>query len=500
MTPPVRPISITETLKNSRSSFTRNGPLMDALQYLDSISEQLSSVIGKEKNKAMEDEIIHTLLSFETEAKEQHFPWRFVIDFSVEKDKYKTPVVQFCSGAPRYDRYVISFNESCEKRLEVGCVDARPDLDCILGGVSGEQKRQQISLGTIKRCYDEAMIQRIAICGVARVFPYSTRLDELELKSRLTLTEQEKKEFDKLKWHRQYTARAQTELDGFLGLMAHEHARYTTVNGGWAGIHEGSLGMTMISNLVGAVHSGEEERFYPPITVMPAGGSHDRVVTMADHYNPLRIGETVIPITTIPGVELETAAATYFEIPGAWGDDSKYLAGISTSLLVFEPYGYWTNIEIANGVAQGKPVAIIADPEKLRKGEYLEAQQDGSIGKRANDHIKMMAPDGRELYRVYEHAVDAARYMNDLWQQKLRIKRPAGLPSSYEHVSRHRLVSKPTPHSDPIHGVRRVPPPAPPSDAVHERRHFGGGIRRPSAPNVGGGNDEPSPEVRGPKM
>ena len=49
----------------------------------------------------------------------------------------------------------------------------------------------------------------------------------------------------------------------------------------------------------------------------------------------------------------------------------------STGLVVFEPYGFWTNIEIANGVAQDKPVAIIADPVNLKPdGKYFDKMKN----------------------------------------------------------------------------------------------------------------------------
>ncbi len=107
----------------------------------------------------------------------------------------------------------------------------------------------------------------------------------------------------------------------------------------------------------------------------------------------------------------DTDIHSYFEVPGGWGDDSKYLVGLSTGLVVFEPYGFWTNIEIANGVAQDKPVAIIIDPANLEPGgKYYEQMKNGE----RFVEVKIPLPGNTEgSYRVYRDAGEASKWIHD---------------------------------------------------------------------------------------
>lgn len=414
-------------------AFNDEENLKKAVEYLEDNLVVLRSLNGQKsnaKNKEIIDEFIKGLLAFESAAKSKKANWRFVVDFGVGADgSFNPPTIQFCSGAPSYNRYVVSVEPGSQvkARLVTDCVESSPDLSKVRGG---EGTLRSPTLEQTKQFYDKAGVQRVAILGAARVFPYNLRMEELqrskilkeidhegEVELARLMDEEARGGPEKLKWPREYTEHAQRELNGFLDYMASQGTPYTTVNGGWAGMKEGSMGMPMISSLIGAVHSSEEGNFYPPITVMPQGGSYDRVQTMADRVRGTSAAE-------------DHATATYFEVPGVWGDDSKYLAGLSTSLLVFEPYGFWTNIEIANGVAQDKPVAIIADPKKLN--EPHNWSQDG---KYYTSEIDLPGNKKGEV-RVYKHAEDAAEWMNQEFQKKYVIENRHSSSAAQEQYDR----------------------------------------------------------------
>ena len=145
---------------------------------------------------------------------------------------------------------------------------------------------------------------------------------------------------------------------------------------------------------MGVVHQHDDGGSYHPITIMPEGGAFDRVRSRAEDLFP-----------------------SYFQVPGTWGDDSKYLVGFCTALLVFEPYGFWTNIEIANGLVQNKPVVIIADPNELKAGgKYHERFL------RAEKYIEQkidLPGEAAGVCRIYKDASDAAEWINECYKQSV---------------------------------------------------------------------------------
>jgi hypothetical protein len=192
---------------------------------------------------------------------------------------------------------------------------------------------------------------------------------------------------------RTYNKRVEQEMNKFLNEMHKYGNAFITVNGGWGGSLENSAGVPLVASLFGAVGLAEQRirgfsEALPPITIMPEAGAFDRVTTSAE----------------VP---------SYFEVPGCWGDDSKYLVAFSTGLIAFEPYGYWTNIEIANGLIQNKPVAIIADPENfIMGGKYYKQMQEQS--KKGLDYIEVPVtlPSGpSRSYRVYGDASKATHWI-----------------------------------------------------------------------------------------
>lgn len=355
----------------------------------------MQNLKGKTQQSTDSATFIKPLLNLEKESENGISPWKVVVDMPAKDGKYfDAPVIQFCSGAPAYDRLVLTFQEdNLDVRLDSSCIEKNPDLSVLHSRHSPDQKN--ITLQAIKEFYDDSKVQRVAILGSARVFPYQKAINPKDTSEGMTpLTENNK-------WGQRYTSHVQNQVNKFFNYMEDNDVLFTTTNGGWAGTQEESMGVPMMSNLMGVMHEYDTGCSFPPITVMAKIGAFDRVRTRAEAYHGGKIGSDLPTINT------------YFEINGAWGDDSKYLAGLSTSLLVFQPFGYWTNIEIANGIAQGKPVVIIADPDKLAKdGEYYDLFKN----KEAYIEKEINMPDSTKgSYRIYKDAGDAAQWINQCY-------------------------------------------------------------------------------------
>jgi len=351
---------------------------------------------AKTDPKADFESLVRPLLDAENKSKRGKKPWRVVIDMPSKDGVFiADPTVQVCSGPPSYDRIVIRFGrDGSHPTIDNSCVESLPDLGKIRSQFSPDGK--SLSLQDVKEFYDGAGVQRIAILGGARVFPHPEPIDPNDLSKGF------KEPRDETVWAQGYTTRVQEEVNKFFDYLEKDDIPFTTVNGGWAGTLEGSTGVPLISHLFGIVHDADSGGFFPPITVMPQAGAFDRVTTKADTY----------PRDGLVG-DSQPHVSTYFEVPGVWGDDSKYLAGVSTSLLVFEPYGFWTNIEIANGVAQGKAVAIIADAKDWVEGGAYH----GELRADARYIVReIRVPGGVGSYRIYRDASDAARWVNEYFR------------------------------------------------------------------------------------
>ena len=387
-----------------------DGTLLKAISHLEECAHAMGKLKGSKQGPEDFKTYIQPLLDYETESKQNAKSWRIVIDMPVEGEIYsKDPTIQICSGEPSYHRFVMKFGaQGVETSIKTECVVKDPDLSVLRSKGAGNDK----TLAEVKNFYDRAQIQRIAILGSARVFAHpEIAPDALETKQvgpSATIL-----------WAQKYTGRAEKELNKLLDVMQREGTQFTTINGGWAGVKENSTGIPLISSLIGAIADAEQGYSLPPITIMPEVGAFDRVVTRVDAFNSQPDAASGATSQDI---------YTYFEIDGGWGDDSKFLVGFSTGLMVFEPYGFWTNIEIANGVIQDKPVAVIIDPANLEPGgKYHEQMKNGE----RFAEIKIPLPGDTEgSYRIYRDGGEAAKWIHDQSQENLYKLQAASASSS----------------------------------------------------------------------
>lgn len=351
-------------LLNSRS-------LQDAFYHLHSVAGPLGHLKGtriEEGQLSAYDQWGARLYELESRSKtEDAQPWRFVFDTPIHNKTYiHHPVVQICSGEPYFYRFVMTFKpDGVTIAQDFDCVDVSPDLSKVYS-----ERRQpnavydaRVTLAERERQDAEYAIQRIAVLGPARVFIHN-----------------EKKQRE----HVDLVQNIQLQLNNFLDFYENPNAcvepqsRYRLTNGGWAGEGEESTGVPKISSFFGLPDPAQRGRQKESVTVMPAFGAYDRV----------------------EGVDQDN----YYEVSGTWGDDSRYLVGYSTSLVIFEPYGFWTGIELYNGMAQRKPIAIITKKLKAEcktKGyeDVYAPLKDGKIGH----------------YRKYENGAQAALWINRCW-------------------------------------------------------------------------------------
>jgi hypothetical protein len=131
------------------------------------------------------------------------------------------------------------------------------------------------------------------------------------------------------------------------------------------------------------------------------------------------------------GVDL--AMATQFIVPNCeWGEDSPYLASLCTSMVVLEPAGRWTQIEMLNGLERGIPVAVIASPqnysEKWIEGNKISSGYEGlAKGERFVEIAFPTSSNKHETIRVYRSPKDTAnwiqwRYIVDNMTNAMTIK------------------------------------------------------------------------------
>ena len=361
--------------------------LIEAFTHLDRITDHLKELKGKTEPKNAFAAWGMALAALENRSKqEDQQPWRFVFDTPIANGTYVgDPVVQICSGEPDYHRLVMTFTSAeVTSTFDINCIDPNPNLSTVISKNSGPDNLSMyaldqintpiVDLGMRKQQDEEAGIQRIAILGAARVFSHGEQANPN---------------------HIALTKHVQRQCNLFLDVFEDIDNRasspdeeptspFRTVNGGWAGKLEGSTGLPLISNLVGQIENKKFKR--EPITIMPSSGAYDRVEGVGD--------------------------ANYFEVPGTWGDDSKYLVGFCSAAIIFEPYGFWTGIELTNAVAQGKPVVVIRGP---------------GTPSQAMEQIDVMLPGAQNgTYRKYSNLSDASVWIKhfcntrflDTFQQK----------------------------------------------------------------------------------
>ena len=346
---------------------------IEALAHLEQIAEGLCVLKNKQEPKSAFAEWGIGLDKLEKISQvDDQRPWRYVFDAPMSEGQYiNNPIIQLCSGAPAYDRILFEFtSDGVQINFDNTSVTADPDLTKIKCG------QDRLTLDERRQQDEQKNIQRIAILGAARIFIHGDKPNPA---------------------HIELTKRVEIQLNRFFDVFEHANShhhlnirheprtRFRTVNGGWAGKEEGSTGLPAICKMFGEV--ADQTMARKPVTVMPSGGAYDRVEGVYAH--------------------------NYYEVPGTWGDDSKYLIGYSSAALIFEPYGFWTEIELRNAVAQGKPTAVITQNME-QTCERLKIEW--------TDEDKRHAPNYKEAsvllpnksigyYRIYQDAALAAVWM-----------------------------------------------------------------------------------------
>lgn len=351
---------------------------------------------------------------------------RWNVTVYAPKDANGDFAYQFCSAPPDCTRIFFSFDQLGQPQLSISpsCIVAEPstaDVYAYYGGGSDRAIKSENTLEDTIKQLDEQHIQRIAIVGFARNFPDYVHDQQKELIGP-----------ELLKTKMMYQQRAfyaSIAMDSFIhGLQKHGVA-FTTVNGGWAGQSQAprEVGVTFMGHLHGLAHELEDARktqkiegsssilggFYPPITVMPQGGSSD-AVTMAARIP----GLMATPVTESKSMlSAETIASrTQFIVEGEWGSDSPYLAAIATAMIVIEPAGRWTQIEMQNAMEQGRPVVILASPENYDKNWLIDHKPDPQYaglveGKKFVEISFPTKADPDSTVRAYLDPTDAADWI-----------------------------------------------------------------------------------------
>ncbi|VEB37165.1 hypothetical protein [Legionella cherrii] len=321
---------------------------------------------------------------------------------------------QFCSAPPDCTRIFFSYDVKGEPQLKIAdpCVVLNPDLESVHAFYGDKEntlvKQKNITLGSTIKSLNEMHIQRIGLLGFARNFP-----DHLEEKEVTQKGPEERKTKLMYQQRASYAARA---IDGVIEELENQKLAFTTVNGGWSGQKQTprEVGMTYMGHLYGLIHDHDTHSgggFFPPITVMPEGGSTD-AVTMHSRTKHFLLSDSD-PVKT----EESHGSRTQFIVENVdWGQDSPYLASMCTSMVVIEPAGRWTQIEMLNGLERGIPVVIIASPENYDE-KWLP---DNTVDKlyegltKGEKYINIPFPtsqDPKAVVRAYRDPADAAKWI-----------------------------------------------------------------------------------------
>lgn len=322
---------------------------------------------------------------------------------------------QFCSPPPHCTRIFFSYDKEGNAVLRIAnpCVVLNPDLEAVHAyyggghGVLGE-KQLDLSIGQTIRDLDATHIQRVGLLGFARNLPDHLEDSEIDAMG-----------LEQLKTKLLYQQRASyagSALKNALLQLEAQHIAFTTVNGGWAGQQqrEREVGITFMGHLYGLLHdyrasNGVGGKF-PPISVMPEGGTSDSVTMRARTDEFLAIEKPEDRKNSI-------SSRTQFIVENVdWGEDSPYLASICTSMLVIEPAGRWTQIEMLNGLERGIPVVIVASPENYSTewmpGNKIDPLYVGlSKGQKFIEIPFPTSINPKEKVRAYRDPADAAKWI-----------------------------------------------------------------------------------------
>lgn len=366
---------------------------------------------------------------------------------------------QFCSPPPNCTRIFISFDQknNGEPRLTISepCIVPNPDLTAVKAhyGSAADQKAiaTDITMADTIKQFDEIKLQRVAIVGFARNFP-----DYMHDESKEFIIEQVKE----TALYQMRALYATEAIDSFLGQLESLKIPFTTVNGGWAGQKQKTreVGITFMGHLHGVIHENDDvfdatprnrsasprSGYYPPLTVMPTGGSSDSVNMMAStsRFLDTTQKETVKREDTI-------GSRSQFIIEGNWGSDSPYLAALSTSMVVIEPAGRWTQIEMLNAMEQGRPVVILASPENYDSGwmkdwgndNVPDPQYVGLTEGKPFVEIPFPTPsDAKAVVRAYKNPIDAANYI--AWRYEVDHIPSIAIKSLVSNVDTQQRLSK----------------------------------------------------------
>lgn len=319
----------------------------------------LAAGTNHEMIKEITDECVRDMLGFERDNDQQ---WRFVLDVVSVESGFKL-TFQVSSPAPNFHRLRMSSssqNPLMKTAFESGSVEAKPDLSTI------KNEQGQSLLDCVKK-WDAQNIPRIAVLGAARVMPQHPEEEGI-----VTPVED---------WGTRHARFIHNGLDEIMGVVDHFQGPVGLINGGWQGLQENSVGVPLQAHHFALSSSPPRNEGLMPLTssivVMPEGGKHD--------------SNEVAPVQRM-GEDLK------FIVPGEWGDDSKYLLGISTGALFFEEYGFWTGIEFYNAIEQDKPVVVLEKNPDPNGPDYTELEvtkKDGSKG----------------TYRKYRDAAKATEWL-----------------------------------------------------------------------------------------
>lgn len=409
---------------------------------------------NEESIKLMKYDIITEEMS-QLETVSRFEMWNATV-YEPRADKNETEFTyQFCSAPPDCTRIFITFNQEGNPQLKIAnpCVVLNPDLSKVhafYGGANQNEKpekQQEINLKDTIEQFNQMGLQRVGIVGFARNLP--DFIKEEDLKS-TGLQSMKAKLRDQ-----QRAAYASLSVDAFLTELEKKKVAFTTVNGGWAGQNQKirEVGMTFMGHLYGLVHDYDSSGggFFPPITVMPEGGSSDSVTTSSktEKFLDKKLQKRLVnryqqdldvvreafdisqenkkPIQVLKPEEVQSSR-TQFIVEGVdWGEDSPYLASMCTSMIVLEPAGRWTQIEMLNGLVRGIPVAIIASPENYRN-DWLQDNKIDPLYKGLNEGKKYITvpfptnSNPHERVRAYRDPADAAKWIAWRYQVDHHLK------------------------------------------------------------------------------
>lgn len=355
--------------------FVSNNWLLEVLEMIENGREKCRK-LGLQFDSPMAKKLlIDDLILKERDQKGHHFNH---INLTVHAPYHKGSdyEYQICFPPPHCVRLLLSFQDNNPKiDINTKGIEKKPVIDSIFA-VHGDARigteamtETKDTLNKSIQLFDSIGLQRIGVVGFARNMPDYNEEDKNRQKGY--------EELKMISTSQHRSMYASIHLDAFINKLRGLKIPLTTVSGGWAG-QKGSVrtvGVPFLAHLFGhedilletkSTSVGSESKkslgnhlsFFPPLTVMPSKGVSDSVDTEPGTHEfkahmqkkSALIGETI-------------GFRSQFIFPGEWGDESPYLAALCTAMVVIEPAGRWTQIEMLNAMEQDIPVVILASPE-----------------------------------------------------------------------------------------------------------------------------------------